>query len=161
MPFSEKLKRKINEILSKSETNQSALIPVLREVQNEYGWLSTESMKETAEILGVPSSNVQNVATFYTMFFTKPVGKHIIWQCRTLSCALRGAGQVEHYLSEKLGIKVGETTPDGRITLLEAECLASCGTAPVMLVDNELHENLTKAKVDQVIQKIKTDCIHS
>jgi NADH-quinone oxidoreductase subunit E len=157
MPFSEKLKGKIREILSKSEASQSALIPVLREVQNEYGWLSTESMKETAEILGVPSSNVQNVATFYTMFFTRPVGKHVIWQCRTLSCALRGAGQVEHYLSEKLGIKVGETTPDGRITLLEAECLASCGTAPVMLVDNQLHENLTKAKVDQVIEKIKTE----
>jgi NADH-quinone oxidoreductase subunit E len=157
MPFSEKLKGKISEILSKSEANRSALIPVLREVQNEYGWLSTESMKETAEILGVPSSNVQNVATFYTMFFTRPVGKHVIWQCRTLSCALRGAGQVEHYLSEKLGIKVGETTPDGRITLLEAECLASCGTAPVMLVDNQLHENLTKAKVDQVIEKIKTE----
>jgi NADH-quinone oxidoreductase subunit E len=157
MPFSEKLRGKIGEILSKSETNQSALIPVLREVQNEYGWLSTESMKETAEILSVPSSNVQNVATFYTMFFTKPVGKHVIWQCRTLSCALRGAGQVEHYLTEKLGIKVGETTPDGRITLLEAECLASCGTAPVMLVDNELHENLTKTKIDRVIQKIKTE----
>ena len=157
MPFSEKLKGKIDEILSKSETNQSALIPVLREVQNEYGWLSTESMKETAELLGVPSSNVQNIATFYTMFFTKPVGKHIIWQCRTLSCALRGAGQVEHYLSEKLGIKVGETTPDGGITLLEAECLASCGTAPVMLVDDELHENLTKTKVDQIVQDIKSE----
>lgn len=157
MPFSEKLKGKIDEILSKSETNQSALIPVLREVQNEYGWLSTESMKETAELLGVPSSNVQNIATFYTMFFTKPVGKHIIWQCRTLSCALRGAGQVEHYLSEKLGIKVGETTPDGSITLLEAECLASCGTAPVMLVDDELHENLTKTKVDQIVQDIKSE----
>ena len=157
MPFSEKLKGKISEILSKSQTNQAALIPVLHEVQSEYGWLSTESMKETAEILGIPPSNVQNVATFYTMFFTKPVGKHIIWQCRTLSCALRGGGQVEHYLTEKLGINVGETTPDGRITLLEAECLASCGTAPVMLVDNELHENLTKAKIDQVIEKIKID----
>lgn len=157
MPFSEKLKGRISEILSKSQTNRAALIPVLHEVQSEYGWLSAESMKEAANILGIPSSNVQNVATFYTMFFTKPVGKHVIWQCRTLSCALRGAGQVEHYLSEKLGIKVGETTPDGRITLLEAECLASCGTAPVMLVDNELHENLTKAKIDQIIDRIKME----
>ena len=157
MAFSEKLKGRISEILSKSQTNRAALIPVLHEVQSEYGWLSAESMKETANILGIPSSNVQNVATFYTMFFTKPVGKHVIWQCRTLSCALRGAGQVEHYLSEKLGIKVGETTPDGRITLLEAECLASCGTAPVMLVDNELHENLTKAKIDQIIDRIKME----
>ena len=85
MPFSEKLKGRISEILSKSETNQAALIPVLHEVQNQYGWLSIESMKETADILGIPTSNVQNVATFYTMFFTKPVGKYIIWQCRTLS----------------------------------------------------------------------------
>lgn len=157
MPFSEKLKGKIDEILSRSQTNGSALIPVLHEVQSEYGWLSAESMRETAEILGIHPSNVQNVATFYTMFFTQPVGKHIIWQCRTLSCALRGAEEVEHYLTEKLGIKIGETTPDGRITLLEAECLASCGTAPVMLVDNELHENLTKVKIDQVIEKIKMD----
>jgi NADH-quinone oxidoreductase subunit E len=157
MPFSEKLKRKISEILPKSQTNQAALIPVLHEVQKEYGWLSTESMTETAEILGIPPSQVQNVATFYTMFFTRPVGKHIIWQCGTLSCALRGAEHVEHYLSEKLGIKVGETTPDGRITLLGAECLASCGTAPVILVDDELHENLTREKIDQVIERIKME----
>lgn len=154
MAFSEKLKEKIGEILSASHTRQAALIPVLHEVQREYGWLSTESMRETSEMLGIPASNVQNVATFYTMFFTKPVGTHVIWQCRTLSCGLRGAGQVEHYLTEKLGIRVGETTPDGKITLLEAECLASCGTAPVMLVDDELHENLTRAKIDEVVKKI-------
>jgi NADH-quinone oxidoreductase subunit E len=157
MTFSAELREKINEIVSKSETKQSALIPVLREVQREYGWLSQESMKESAEILGVPPASVQNVATFYTMFFTKPVGKHVIWLCRTLSCALRGAEHIEHYLSEKLGIRTGETTPDGKITLLEAECLASCGTAPVMLVDDELYENLTRKKIDELIEKIRKD----
>lgn len=157
MSFSQELIQKINNIISKSETNKSALIPVLREVQNEFGWISNQSMEEVSEILGLPPSNVQNVTTFYTMFFTKPVGNHVIWLCRTLSCALRGAEHVEHYLCGKLGIKTGETTSDGKITLMEAECLASCGTAPVMLVDDVLYENLTKDKVDEIIQNLKND----
>jgi NADH-quinone oxidoreductase subunit E len=157
MPFSETLTKKLNAIVSKSETKRSALIPVLREIQNEYGYLSAQSMEEAANMLGISPSSVQNVATFYTMFFTEPAGKHIVWVCRTLSCALRGAEHVEHYMCDKLGIKTGETTPDGKITLMEAECLASCGTAPVMLVDNTLEENLTKARVDQVIQELRED----
>ncbi len=155
MFFPAELREKIDEIVSKSETKQSALIPVLHEVQNKYGWLSQGSMKEVAEILGVPPAGVQNVATFYTMFFTKPIGKHVIWLCRTLSCALRGAEHVEHYLSERLGIHTGETTPNGKITFLEAECLASCGTAPVMLVDDELYENLTRKNIDELIEKLQ------
>jgi NADH-quinone oxidoreductase subunit E len=155
--FPAELIEKIDEIVSKSETRQSALIPILHEVQKKYGWVSLESMKEVAEILGVPPASVQNVATFYTMFFTKPVGGHVIWLCRTLSCALRGAEHVEHYISEKLGIHTGETTPDGKITLLEAECLASCGTAPVMLLDDELCENLTRKKIDELIEKLLRD----
>jgi NADH-quinone oxidoreductase subunit E len=157
MPLSDKLKEKINEIVSKSETRQSALIPILHEVQSEHGWVSNESMKEVATLLGIPPASVQNVATFYTMFSTKPVGKHVLWLCRTLSCALRGAEQVEHYLSEKLQIRTGETTTDGNFTLLEAECLASCGTAPVMLIDDELHENLTKKKIDEIVEKLRRD----
>lgn len=157
MPFSETLTKKLNAIVSKSETKRSALIPVLREIQNEYGYLSAQSMEEAATMLGISPSSVQNVATFYTMFFTEPAGKHIVWVCRTLSCALRGAEHVEHYMCDKLGIKTGETTPDGKITLMEAECLASCGTAPVMLVDNTLEENLTIARVDQVIQELRED----
>ncbi len=157
MPFSETLTKKLNAIVSKSETKRSALIPVLREIQNEYGYLSAQSMEEAATMLEISPSSVQNVATFYTMFFTEPAGKHIVWVCRTLSCALRGAEHVEHYMCDKLGIKTGETTPDGKITLMEAECLASCGTAPVMLVDNTLEENLTKARVDQVIQDLRED----
>jgi NADH-quinone oxidoreductase subunit E len=157
MPLSDKLKERIDKILSKYETKQSALIPVLYEVQSEHGWLPQESMEEVAELLGIPPASVQNVATFYTMFFTKPVGKHVLWLCRTLSCALRGAEQMEHYLSDKLQIHTGETTPDGKITLLEAECLASCGTAPVMLIDDELHENLTKKRIDELIEKLQRE----
>lgn len=157
MAFSEELKSRIDSIVSKHETKQSSVIPVLREIQNEYGWLSKESMVEAAQMLELPPSNIHNVATFYTMFFTKPVGKSIVWVCATLSCAIRGARDVERYISGKLGIKTGETTPDGRITLMEAECLASCGTAPVMLVDDELHECLTKKKVDDILANCKRD----
>jgi NADH-quinone oxidoreductase subunit E len=155
MPFPETLRERINTIVSGSETRQSALIPVLREIQNEFGHLSNESMEEAAGILGLPPSSVQNVATFYTMFFRKPVGEHVIWLCRTLSCALRGAEHVEHHMCDRLGVRTGETTPDGKITLMEAECLASCGTAPVMLIDDKLEENLTKEKVDRLIEELR------
>jgi NADH-quinone oxidoreductase E subunit len=157
MPFPQPLKDRINTIISKSESKQSALIPVLREVQNEYGYVTDDSMEETADILGLPPASVQNVATFYTMFFRKPVGKHVLWVCRTLSCALKGAEHVEHHICEKLGVKTGETTPDGKITIMEAECLASCGTAPVMLVDDNLEENLTREKVDKIIKELGSD----
>jgi len=90
MAFSEPLTKKINAIIVKSETKRSALIPVLREIQNEHGYLSAESMEEAANMLEISPSSVQNVATFYTMFFTEPAGKHVVWVCRTLSCALGG-----------------------------------------------------------------------
>ena len=108
MAFEPALLEKINDIVSKHETLQSALIPVLREVQNSYGWLSPESMEEVATILDLPPSGVQNVATFYTMFFTEPAGKHIVWVCRTLSCALKGAEHIEHHLCNKLNLHTGE-----------------------------------------------------
>ena len=155
MPFSPKLRDKIQEIADGHETRLSALIPVLREVQNEFGWLSVESMEEVAEALDIPASSVQNVASFYTMFFTEPVGSRVMWLCRTLSCALRGAEDLEHHLCERLGVKTGETTADGKITLLEAECLASCGTAPAMLVDDTLYENLTEAEVDRIVDELR------
>ncbi|MGQ0794136.1 MAG: NADH-quinone oxidoreductase subunit NuoE [Deltaproteobacteria bacterium] len=157
MAFSEELKQRIDDIISKSETNQSALIPTLHEVQRHLGWISDDSMREVSEILNISAAGVQNVATFYTMFFRKPVGKHVIWLCRTLSCALRGAELVEHHLCHKLGVRMGDTTPDGKITLLEAECLASCGTAPAMLVDDTLLENITRAQVDELIETLRND----
>ena len=157
MPFTQELKTKIDETLNASENKQSAVIPVLRLVQEELGHISNESMLEVANILEIAPSCVQNVVTFYTMFFKENKGKHVIWLCRTLSCALRGAEHAEHYIADKLGVKTGETTSDGKITFMEAECLASCGTAPVMLVDDELHENLTKSKVDEILEKLKQD----
>ena len=155
--FTRELKEKIDSIVAKSETKQSALLPVLREIQNEEGYLTNESMEKAAEILGLTPASVQNVATFYTMFFREEPGKHIVWVCRTLSCALKGAEQVEHYMCDKLGVHTGGTTPDGKITLMEAECLAACGTAPVMLVDDDLVENLSKEKIDEIIEELRKD----
>jgi NADH-quinone oxidoreductase subunit E len=157
MAFPQELRNKINETVIRSENKQSSIIPVLHLVQEELGYISNDSMQEVAEILEIAPASVQNVVTFYTMFFNEKVGKHVIWLCRTLSCALRGAEQVEHYISGKLDIKTGETTKDGKITFMEAECLASCGTAPVMLADSELHENLTKNKVDSILDNLKQD----
>lgn len=155
MPLPGEIRTEIEQIAEKAETRRSALIPALWAVQKRLGWLSEESMAEVAGILDIPPASVQNVATFHTMFFTKPVGKHIVWVCRTLSCALKGAQEVEHYIYEKLGISSGETTPDGKITVMEAECLAACGSAPVMLVDNVLHENLTRKSVDRVLDDLR------
>ncbi len=155
MAFEPGLLQKINDIISKHETQQSALIPVLREVQDNFGWLSPQSMEEVAVMLDLPPTGVQNVATFYTMFFTEPAGNHIVWVCRTLSCALKGAEHIEHHLCERLNLNTGDTTEDGSITLMEAECLASCGTAPAMLVDDTLYENLTREKVDNIIDSLK------
>ncbi|NIP38013.1 MAG: NADH-quinone oxidoreductase subunit NuoE [Candidatus Dadabacteria bacterium] len=155
MPFSSELKAKITEKINSLETKQSALIPVLHTVQYELGHISNESMEEVAAILELSPSCVQNVVTFYTMYFNEPKGKHVIWLCRTLSCALKGAEHVEHYIGDKLNVKTGETTADGKITFMEAECLAACGAAPVMLVDEQLHENLTKSKVDSIIEDLQ------
>lgn len=155
MPFSNELKAKISDLVSKSETKQSALLPVLHTVQDDLGHISNESMEEISSILCLAPSCVQNVVTFYTMYFNEPKGKHVIWLCRTLSCALRGAEHVEHYIGEKLKVKTGETTADGKITFMETECLASCGTAPAMLVDDKLHENLTKSKVDSILEDLQ------
>ncbi len=155
MPLPADIRTQIESLAGKAENPRVALIPALWRVQKCFGWLSGESMLEVAEILNIPPSSVKNVATFYTMFFTQPVGKHTVWVCRTLSCALRGAQDVEEYIYDKLGISSGETTADGKITVMEAECLASCGTAPVMLVDEVLHENLTRESVDKIFEDLK------
>ena len=105
--------------------------------------------------LDLPPSHVQGVVTFYTLFNQHPVGKHQVWVCRTLPCALRGSGDVIKQCEKKLGIHAGETTADGKVTLRTAECLASCGTAPMMQVDKDYYENLTSARVDEILTKLQ------
>src|SRR5262249_54332197 len=130
---------------------QAALVPVLRAVQGELGWLSQETQAWVAQFLGITALEVHEVVSFYPMLYDKPVGRHVIHVCRTLSCDACGGKELFEHLGRKLGVERGGTTRDGRFTLKAAECLASCGTAPVMLIDNERHENLTLQQVDKLL----------
>jgi len=144
----------LEEILSRYPNRQAACIPVLHLCQEQNGWTSDEVVEWVAARLGLSSAHVKGVVTFYTLFNQKPVGKHQVWVCRTLSCALRGSDEIVHHCEKRLGIHVGETTKDGKVTLRTAECLASCGTAPMMQVDKDYHENLTTAEVDRILDRL-------
>jgi len=134
--LSPEARRDIEALKKTYETNQSALIPALHRAQAEQGWLSEETQREVAELLELTQQTVAGVVSFYTMFYQKPVGKYVLQVCRNLSCTMLGGQNVRKRLEERLGIAEGETTPDGRFTLLEVECLGSCGTAPVLMVNN-------------------------
>ncbi|MFI5149845.1 MAG: NADH-quinone oxidoreductase subunit NuoE [Bacteroidia bacterium] len=138
--------------------HKSALIPVLHIAQAEFdGWLSPEVMEYVATILKIQAVEVFEVASFYSMFNLKPVGKCHLEICRTSSCWLNGSEDVVRHIEKKLGIKVGETTKDGMFTIKTVECLGSCGTAPMMQVGADYYENLTLEKVDTLLDKFKTE----
>lgn len=154
--FNSENKKKFEEILTRYPTKRAAILPTLWLAQNQFGYMSPEVMEYVGVLLDLPPVKVYEVVTFYTMFNQKPVGKYHFQVCRTLSCELCGKQEIVDHLKKKLGIKVGETTPDGRFTLSEVECLGSCGTAPMMQVSNEeFHENLTVEKIDQILEKMK------
>ena len=135
---------------------KSAILPVLHLAQAEFGgWLSPAVMDKVAEILKIQSIEVYEVASFYTMFNLKPVGKCVIEVCRTGPCWLMGAEDMVKYLEKKLNIKEGQTTADGMFTLKTVECLASCGTAPMMQVGETYHENLTCEKLDTILDNYR------
>jgi len=137
------------------DQKQSAVLGALRALQHEEGYLPVEKMDAIAEYLAMPAIAVYEVASFYSMFELKPVGKHTISVCTNLSCMLRGADEVVEHLKNKLGIDVGESTPDGKFYLKqEEECLAACCGAPMMQVDHVYKENLTIAKVDEILEQL-------
>ena len=146
--------RELAEILTRYPTKMAACIPVLHLCQDQHGWCSDDVITFVSHTLDLPPAHVKGVVTFYTLFNQHPVGKHQLWVCRTLPCALRGAGEVLEHCEKRLGIKPGETTSDGKITLRTAECLASCGTAPMIQVDRTYHENLTLPQVDAIIDRL-------
>jgi NADH-quinone oxidoreductase subunit E len=134
--------------------SKSALLPLLHIAQGEnQGWLSVAAMDYVADFLKIQPIEVYEVASFYTMYNLKPVGKYVLEVCRTGPCCLNGAEDVIDYLQNKLGIKVGETTPDGKFTIKTVECLASCGSAPMMQVGMYYHENLNKEKIDGLLEE--------
>jgi NADH-quinone oxidoreductase subunit E len=138
------------------ERKRSAVISALHAVQHENkGFLTTDLMDAVAEYLGMPNIQVYEVASFYSMFETKPVGRHHISVCTNISCMLRGSQEVVDHVEKKLGIKTGDSTPDGRIYLKrEEECLAACTGAPMMMVDHVFYENLTPASIDKILDDL-------
>jgi len=154
--FSEEAKKEIKEIMSHYPEKRSALIPLLHLAQKENGYLSESVMRHVAEVLDLTPIQVYEVATFYSMFNLQPVGKYLLQVCHNLSCSLMGADSLIDYLREKLGIEIGKTTSDNLFTLKTVECLASCGTSPVMQANDDYHENLTKEKVDVLLERLKS-----
>jgi NADH-quinone oxidoreductase subunit E len=136
---------------------RSAVIGALHAVQHENnGYVTEELMNGVAEYLGLPKINVYEVAAFYSMFQTKPVGRHNVAICTNVSCMLRGADDIVAHVEDKLGVKLGQSTADGRIYLKkEEECLAACCGAPMMMVDHKYHENLTREKVDEILDGLE------
>ncbi|MFO0360797.1 MAG: NADH-quinone oxidoreductase subunit NuoE [Flavobacteriales bacterium] len=141
-----------------ADRQKSALIPVLHLAQAEFdGWLSVPVMDYVATLLHLQPIEVYEVASFYSMFNLKPVGKCVLEVCRTSSCWLMGAEDVVKHIEKKLNIKAGETTKDGMFTLKTVECLGSCGTAPMLQCGSDYYENLTLEKVDKLINELRTD----
>lgn len=155
-PFSEQSLNKVREIVSRypEGKQKSALIPLLHLAQEENnGWLSVEAMDHVAEILQVKPIEVYEVATFYSMYNLKPVGRYLFEVCQTGPCMIRGSDDIIEYIKQKLNIKVGETSADGLFTLKTVECLGACGYAPMMQMGKFYKEHLTKEKVDQIIDE--------
>ena len=133
----------------------SLTLPCLRRIQEERGYVADQDIDWLVEYIGVPRVQIEEVLTFYTQFRRQPIGRWHVQTCRNVSCSMRGAERLIDHLSRKLGVKVGETTADGRFTLSVVECLGSCGTAPMMMVNEGYHENLTRAKVDELLEGLK------
>jgi NADH-quinone oxidoreductase subunit E len=134
------------------DMSPSLVLPLLHCVQEEKGYLTEGDALSVAEYLGVPAVQVVEVMRWYSMFRQAPRGRHVIKMCRNISCALRGAEDLIEHLRARLGIEVGETTPDGRFTLETVECLASCGTAPAMQVNDTYHERLDRTRLDAILE---------
>jgi NADH-quinone oxidoreductase subunit E len=162
--FSQEKQQKVKEIIARypEGKQKSALIPLLHLAQEEFGgWLDVPVMDYVAEILQIKPIEVYEVATFYTMFNMKPVGKYVLEVCQTGPCMLSGSDNIIKFIKEKLGIKEGETTADGLFTLKPAECLGACGYAPMLQLGKHYKENLTIEKVDALIDDLRAAAINS
>jgi NADH-quinone oxidoreductase subunit E len=148
-------KHKIEEEFRKYPLKSAACIEALKIIQENRKWVSDDAVKDVAEILEMTPSEVDSVATFYNLIFRRPVGRHVILFCDSISCYVMGSENIREYLFDKLKIGFGETTPDDRFTLLPIACLGDCDHAPVMLIDNDLFQNLTREKVDAIIDNYK------
>ena len=152
--FSAEVETEIDRHIAKYPIKRSAIIPLMFIVQRERGYLDPPGISYLAKRLKLRITDIWEVATFYSMIHIKPIGKYHIQVCKTLSCKLLGSDKITEHCSKKLGIRVGETTPDDKFSLSEVECLGSCGTAPMFQVNFDYHENLTPDKVDQILDSL-------
>ena len=155
LEFSQQTMQRFEELVARYPVREAALVPVLRMAQEEFGHLSGEAIVYVSSLMAMPPTRVYGAATFYSMLHLKPVGTYHIQVCRTLCCSLMGAERILDHLEKRLGVKPGETTADGRFTLCAVECLALCGTGPVMQVNDDDYENLTEKKVEEILQRLK------
>ncbi len=157
MIIDQEIKQKMDKLRPYLPTEQSLLLPLLHAMQAKEGWISVEAMKEAADYLNLQPARVQEVVSFYTMYNRKPVGKKHVQVCTNVACFLRGADKLVEGLEKRLGVHCGETTADGKYTLSEVECLAACGTAPVMQINDDYYENLDEKTVKEIMDKLDSE----
>ena len=148
---------RVRGLIARYPDQRSALIPILHEVQAERGHLSPDAIRWAADLLGLSAADVMSVASFYDMFSLEPVGRHVIGVCHNLTCSLLGAEPLLRHLEARLGIRPGETTADGRISLRRMECLAACGSGPAIQVDGIYYEHVTPEKLDSVLATLQRE----
>jgi NADH-quinone oxidoreductase E subunit len=153
--FPPEAKQKFEHILTRYPNKRAALLPTLHLAQETYGWISPEVVHYVGKLLDLSPAEVFGVVSFYNMYNQKPVGKYLVQVCTNLSCMLRDAYEIYDHLNEKMGVPPGQNTPDGRFTIMEVECLGSCGTAPVVQVNNDYHENMDVPKMEALLETLK------
>ncbi len=152
--LTEQIKAELREVyFPRYPTKRAVLLPALHRVQHEYNWLPTQAIAEIAEFLEIAPAEAMDTASFYEEYWLKPKGKTLIAVCRSLTCEICASARLTDTVRRKLNIEVGETTPDGKFTLIELECLGSCGTAPVALTNETLHENLSPEMLEKIIDE--------
>ena len=149
--LTDEVKQEIVEAVGHYPTRRSGAAEALKIVQRHRGWVSDESLKDAAALLGMSSEELDGIATFYSLIFRKPVGKHVILLCDSVSCWILGYDLVREHLRMRLGIGLGETTADGRFTLLPVACLGACDRAPAMMIDDELYGDLDAKRIDEIL----------
>jgi len=148
-------RQEIEAELARYPTKEAVCIDAMKIVQRHRGWVSDESIQDIAELLEMSASDLDGVATFYNLIYRQPVGRHVVMLCNSVSCWIMGYERMRKHLTERLGIQYGETTPDGRFTLLPIVCLGTCDHAPAMMVDNDLYRDLNAAGIDKALEGYK------
>jgi NADH-quinone oxidoreductase subunit E len=153
--LSQKFYDEMEKLVPRYPSRVALLLPALHQAQDEMGWLPPEVLEEIGAFIGIHPAQVREVASFYTMYNLKPVGKYHLKICTNVACCLRGANELVEHVEQKLNIKCGETTRDRKFTLMEEECLGACGTAPAMMLNDDYHENLDAKALDRILETLE------